>query len=91
MVLMNASKKVRYAESIANQNQGGGAKKAGFPYQIGKDSWTSVFVQTCDPLSSTPCCTLTATNTLLFPLASISRPIGRSYNAKYWHIPGTKA
>jgi hypothetical protein len=90
MVLMNASKKTRHTSSISNQNQGGGSKKAGFPYQVGRGQWTSNFIQACKPLSSTPCCTLTATNTTLFPLTNISRPIGRSYNAKYWHIPGTK-
>lgn len=26
----------------ANQNQGGGEKKAGFPYMVGRDSWTSI-------------------------------------------------
>lgn len=29
MVLMNGSKKARYENSIVNQNQGGGSKKAG--------------------------------------------------------------
>lgn len=90
MVLMNASKKSRYTGSTSNQDQGGGSKKAGFPYQVGRGQWTSNFIQACNPLSSVPCCTLTATNTLLFPLASISRPIGRSNNERYWNIPGTK-
>ena len=31
MVLMNGSKKARYENSIVNQNQGGGDKKAGLP------------------------------------------------------------
>jgi hypothetical protein len=30
--------------SIVNQNQGGGSKKAGFPYQIGRGSYSSVFL-----------------------------------------------
>ena len=31
MVLMNAGKRSRYTDSIVNQNQGGGDKKAGLP------------------------------------------------------------
>lgn len=29
---------------MTNQNQGGGDKKAGFPYQIGRGSYSSVFL-----------------------------------------------
>ena len=47
-------------------NQGGGVKKAGFPYQIGRDSWASVAIKTCDPKSATKCCNLNSYNTLQF-------------------------
>jgi len=39
---MNAGKRARYVGSITNQNQGGGSKKAGFPYEIGRSSWTTI-------------------------------------------------
>jgi hypothetical protein len=41
MVYSN-SKRAASIASITNQNQGGGPKKAGFPYQVGRDSWTSL-------------------------------------------------
>ena len=37
------------------QNQGGGEKKAGFPYQIGRDSWSSIFLHTVDPIYGRCC------------------------------------
>jgi len=77
---MNASKKARNVSSIVNQNQGGGSKKAGFPYQVGRTMWSEVFILR-QPL--------TTYSTVKFPLASMSRPIGRNNNAAYWHIPGT--
>jgi len=63
-------------------NQGGGDKKAGFPYMVGRDHWASIFIQD-RPLS--------VYQTLLFPLAKQSRPVSSVYkNAPgYWHIPGT--
>lgn len=36
MVLMNASKRVRYINTIVSQNQGGGNKKDGFSRTVGK-------------------------------------------------------
>ena len=52
-------------------NQGGGNKKAGFPYQIGRDSWAYIAINTCnpksfDPNSATPCCTLKSYQKLNF-------------------------
>jgi len=89
MVLYNASKKARNATSIVNQNQGGGDKKAGFPYQVGRSSATSVAFHMVDPLHG-HCCKLSSFNTNVFPLARISRPIGTAYNANYrkFHIVG---
>lgn len=88
MVLMNASKKVRHTSSIVNRNQGGGDKKAGFPYQVGKSSWTSVAFDSINPVGG-KCCKLSSYQNVMFPLAHQSRPIGRNYNGRYWHIPGT--
>lgn len=89
MVLMNSPKKVRSMSSLVNQNQGGGSKKAGFPYQIGRSSWTSIFFQSVDPVNG-HCCKLSNYQLAIRPIANISRPIGRNNNITYWHIPGTR-
>lgn len=73
MVYMNGGKNARYSVSIANQNQGGGNKKAGFPGIIGRDSWTSIFYGT----NATNCCKLTNFQTNMFSLkVNVSRPVG---------------
>jgi len=89
MVLYNASKNARNATSIVNQNQGGGEKKAGFPYQVGRSSATTVAFNMTAPVYG-KCCKLSAFNTTIFPLANFSRPIGTSYSANYrkFHIVG---
>ena len=75
MPLYNASTRARNATSIANQNQGGGSKKAGFPQQVGRSSAVSVAFHMTDPVSG-KCCKLSSFNTTVFPLARFSRPIG---------------
>ena len=40
MVLLNAAKRARMVSSTINQNQGGGNKKAGLPYVIGRTAST---------------------------------------------------
>ena len=82
MVYYNASTKARNATSIMNQNQGGGDKKAGFPYQVGRSSSTSVAFHMTDPVNG-HCCKLSSFNTTIFPLARASRPIGTKYSANY--------
>jgi hypothetical protein len=85
--LANASKKARYAGAIVNQNQGGGNKKAGFPYQVGRDHWTSIFLRTSDPVHG-HCATLKClSKTLVF--TSLSRPVGSwTEGNTYWRING---
>lgn len=36
--------KVAYKSSLTNKSQGGGEKKAGLPYSIGRESYTSVLM-----------------------------------------------
>ena len=69
---------------LTDINQGGGEKKAGYPYQIGREYMSSVFIKN-RPLS--------VYTTTVFPLANQSRPIGTlsRTNNSYWHIPGTGA
>lgn len=33
------------SNATTDQNQGGGSKKAGFPYQIGRESWSSIYLR----------------------------------------------
>ena len=82
MVLYNAAKRARNATSIVNQNQGGGEKKAGFPYQVGRSSSTSVAFHMTDPVYGR-CCKLSSFNTGVYPFVRISRPIGTRYSANY--------
>lgn len=84
MVLMNAGARSRNMSSITNQNQGGGSKKAGFAYEVGRSHWSSIFIEQ-RPLSFM--------RTLPFTKRKVSqsRPIGSTtqYNI-YWHIPNTR-
>jgi len=77
------------SNSKTNFSQGGGSKKAGFPYQIGRSWQTSIAFDAVDPVHG-QCCRLNNWNTTIFPLARQSRPIGSRYSANYsyWHIPG---
>jgi hypothetical protein len=84
MVLMNAGSNARYTSSITNQNQGGGSRKAGFPYQVGRSNWSSIFIIK-QPLPFLQKLSLANKN------VSQSRPIGSTSNFNiYWHIPGTR-
>jgi hypothetical protein len=86
MGLSNASSRARNYTSTANQNQGGGSKKAGFPGQVGRGWWTSIFLQSTDPISG-HCCTAKDFATLKFTgTVNQSRPIGsdpRNYHGQY--------
>ena len=41
-MVLSGSKRTTYVSSIVNQNSGGGPKKAGLPYQIGREASVSV-------------------------------------------------
>ena len=41
-MVYSQTKRTSSIASITNQNQGGGSKKDGFPYLVGRDSWTSI-------------------------------------------------
>jgi hypothetical protein len=89
MVYYNASKRARHATSTMNQNSGGGDKKAGFPYMIGRGYLTSIALRSTEPISG-GCCTLTKMN-MTMKTANASRGIGSVGAAanSYWHIPNT--
>ncbi len=87
MVLSNSSSKARNMNSLMNRNSGGGSKKAGFPYQIGRSYTTSIFFRAVDPVFGR-CCSLSKMMPTMMPRVNPSRPIGRNHNITYWNIPG---
>jgi hypothetical protein len=82
MPLYNASKKARNATSIVNQSQGGGSKKAGFPYQVGRSTATSVAFNMTNPVDGA-CAKLSCLSTTLYEMKNYSRPVGSTVSANY--------
>lgn len=44
-MVLSTTKRTSSISSIVNQNQGGGPKKAGFPYIVGRESWTTIHLR----------------------------------------------
>jgi hypothetical protein len=82
MGLSNAATRARNYNSTINHNQGGGNKKAGFPYLIGRETNTSIAFNNTDVVTG-KCCQLKSYQTMPFTTASISRPIGSRYNSYF--------
>ena len=79
------SNKAQMGSNISTvQSQGGGSKKAGFPYMIGRTQHTTIAFSTQPGLNNLTFMRKNAFN------ANISRPIGSNYTPNtYFHIPGT--
>ena len=77
--LSNSAKRSRFYAQTINQDQGGGDKKAGFAYQIGRNYMTSIYFD--ERAVDRP---LVQLQQIVFPLATITRPIGRNNNRPYW-------
>jgi hypothetical protein len=75
MGLSNAASRARNYGQTINRSQGGGDKKAGFPYQVGRSTWSNIFI---DNQSRS---TLIMTKN---PNVRISRPMGSTVNVAYW-------
>ena len=82
MGLSNAASRARNYNQIINRNQGGGDKKAGFPYQVGRTMWTTIAMGT-DNVNR--CCSLAALKVTKNPRVRISRPMGSTINVPYWN------
>jgi hypothetical protein len=76
------------SNAITDQNQGGGDKKAGFPYQIGRESWTSVAFHTKNAVVNGTCCSLKSYQTMIYTNVQQSRPIGSNVKTTYWRPIG---
>ena len=88
MGLSNAASRARNYNVTVNANQGGGNKKAGLPYQIGRESWTSIFLHATDPVYG-KCCTQKDQMTMKFtPSTYQARPTGGSVtvNRGYYSV-----
>lgn len=79
MGLSNGSNKARNYNQTINIKQGGGNKKAGLPFQIGRTSWDSVYLRTENK-------TLALTQVTKNPDVKMSRPIGSTSVGSYWKM-----
>lgn len=87
MGLSNASTRARNYNSTINHNQGGGNKKAGFPYQVGRETNTSIAFNNTNVVKG-KCCKLSSYQTMAFTTAHISRNIGGNANTQnYFKVP----
>uniref|UniRef100_A0A6C0HT41 Uncharacterized protein n=1 Tax=viral metagenome TaxID=1070528 RepID=A0A6C0HT41_9ZZZZ len=82
----SSSKSQMGSNAVTSQNQGGGGKKAGFPYIIGRTQWTNIAFEQQDGIKN-----LTFLMKTVNPKTSISRPIGSTYTPNtYFTVPGTR-
>lgn len=75
MGLSNAASRARNYNQTINQKHGGGNKKAGFPYQVGRTAWSSIFLDNMQ---------LSSIRMTKFPNVRQSRPMGSAINVPYW-------
>ena len=73
------------SNAVTDINQGGGNKKAGFPYQVGRESWATIALGG-DRVGKGQCCKLSQRMTLALTNRNVSqsRPIGGSVTVSYW-------
>ena len=81
MGLSNSASRSRNYSQTINRNSGGGNKKAGFPYQVGRTMWSTIYLGS-DSVSH--CCGLPALKITKNPYVRISRPMGSTVNVPYW-------
>jgi len=77
MGLSNAASRARNYDLTINQNQGGGSKKAGFPYLVGRTMWSSIYLRNNNV--GLPALQITKN-----PFVRQSRPMGSTVNVPYW-------
>ncbi len=76
MGLSNSAKRSSSYSQTINQNQGGGNKKAGFPYMVGRGWQTTIAFNNTNVVQG-KCCQLKSYQTLLFTMpVTQSRGIG---------------
>ena len=70
----NSNKARMGSSAIVDQNQGGGSKKAGLAYQVGRDHWVSQFIGSVAPVTGRCCNRGKLSQTLVFTRNTV-RPI----------------
>jgi hypothetical protein len=83
MVLSNSATRARYQNTIMNQNQGGGSKKAGLVPLATKTEAKMIALRSRGYPQSRKFMAMTVN-----PRVSQSANIGRRMNIDYWKIPG---
>jgi hypothetical protein len=79
-MVYSQTKRTSSISSITNKPHGGGSKKAGFPHTVGRDSWTSIYMNGTAQ-------NLTMLKLPLTSSVSQSRPIGtRPGAARYFNF-----
>jgi hypothetical protein len=71
----NSNKSQMMSSARIVQKQGGGDKKAGFPYQVGRGQWASIFIDSCDPVNQR-CCNLDKIGKTMVFVKNTIRPVG---------------
>jgi hypothetical protein len=82
MGLSNAASRARNYSATITRNQGGGDKKAGFPPQVGRTAWESIYLQTNKYGSN--CCKLKTLQFTANPNVRQSRPISSAVTMAYF-------
>jgi hypothetical protein len=80
-MVLSTTTRTSSISSIVNQNQGGGPKKAGFPYIIGRESWTTTHFResgTAQFLGNSDGSTPRSLRFTKLPNTRQSRPVGIS-------------
>jgi len=77
----NSNKAQMMSSALTDRNQGGGSKKAGFPYQIGRGQWSSIFIHSVDPINGR-CCNLSKVGKTMNFTKNIGRPISNDPRIK---------
>jgi hypothetical protein len=88
-MVLSGTKKTSSISSIVNAQQGGGSKKAGMSYQVGRIAWSSIalglgnsaYTRSTKRCYGLPCLRTNAVSWTVSP----SRPIGRQVST-YWTI-----
>lgn len=83
--LANSAKRSRFYAQTVNQNQGGGEKKAGFPYIVGRGWRSNIALGTLNGVKNSNCVGLNSLKSLCFTqTVHQSRPIGGNIQTVYW-------
>jgi hypothetical protein len=82
MGLSNASKRARFYSQTITRNQGGGNKKAGLPFMVGRTAWDSIYMMNNNVTQH--CCGLQILKVTANPNVKQSRSIGSGVTMSYW-------